>query len=821
MQRQHGAGQVSFGQFSASTLRRRRTTSAPKARASFHRPLIAMTTLPQTIDSRQPDSSRSGTGSNGYPPGYAGGYSAAPVSTLPAISAPMQLGHPGASSAGVQLSGADIMRVLRENLWLILLSLIVSAAAGYALNEYLKRDYLAYTSEGLLVVQTPEDFDPTNEFITRTPLTDEQQLDVRLQTQVANLKSDALFQAILQDAGSPLHSSTWLKEEAGNPDGTLNEDRVKELLLEKYKVIPREGSQLIRVSLSASDPVESKNILQYLVQTRIDAITDLAKEKANAEIRNINAVVQRRTDEIKEIDRRIREGESVYFGDNAQLAGVSASLTSDISRHGEQLIFAQRELRNAEQMKSSLEEAYQSGVDSPMLSATLDNNREVVMQRGMLRELDMALAIQEGQLGPKHPSIPTIRNRRDIAADQLRNLEDDIKANARTQILAQLDTQISTLRQTISELNITIADLSTKHRMMISENKEIEILLRQKETLEADLLTTRNMLDTRKAGLNADRTNEQQDLIWGDRPAMPTGPSFPQLPLTMAASLIVGVGLAMGIAFLREILDTSVKSPRDVVRAGQMEVLGVIPDEGDDPMAAVGKNPLELTIANAPHSMTAEQFRTVRSRLAHVAPLESTRSILITSPQPGDGKTTVACNLAAGMALNGRRVLLVDANFRKPRIHEVFGASNDVGLAGCLADADRFDDAIIEAKSVPNLYVLPAGPRPANATELIEGSNFTDVLDRALEQFDLVIFDSGPVLFVSETGALAPQVDGVISVVRARRSSRGLLGRLRDSLRSLNVEHLGVVLNAVQSRAGGYYNRNMKTYYAYQSKNRF
>ena len=125
----------------------------------------------------------------------------------------------------------------------------------------------------------------------------------------------------------------------------------------------------------------------------------------------------------------------------------------------------------------------------------------------------------------------------------------------------------------------------------------------------------------------------------------------------------------------------------------------------------------------------------------------------------------------------------------------------------------------MQETKLPNLYVLPAGPRPENPAELLESTAFTDVVDRALEEYDHLIFDSGPILFVSETSALAPQCDGVVSVLRARVSTHGLLERMRDQLRSLNVEHLGVVLNAVRHQAGGYYNHHIKTYYAYESAN--
>jgi capsular exopolysaccharide synthesis family protein len=282
----------------------------------------------------------------------------------------------------------------------------------------------------------------------------------------------------------------------------------------------------------------------------------------------------------------------------------------------------------------------------------------------------------------------------------------------------------------------------------------------------------------------------------------------------MAISVGAGLAIALGIAFTRELLDTSVRSPRDIARIGQLNLLGLIPHEDDDPQAAGA--PLPTVIFQAPHSMLAEQYRQVRSRLQHAASLDSTRSLMVTSPSPGDGKTTVACNIAAGLALNGRRILLVDANFRRPELHKIFGLPNDQGFSAVLNSIDNFAASVCQTQ-VPNLDILPAGPRPTNSTELIESQLLIDFIERALEEYDHVIFDSGPLPLVSETIALAPRVDGVVTVVRARGNSRGLLMRMRDELRKIKAEHLGVVLNAVRSQGGGYYGRNIKTYYAYQN----
>ena len=121
------------------------------------------------------------------------------------------------------------------------------------------------------------------------------------------------------------------------------------------------------------------------------------------------------------------------------------------------------------------------------------------------------------------------------------------------------------------------------------------------------------------------------------------------------------------------------------------------------------------------------------------------------------------------------------------------------------------------AQDRPRVAVLTSGPKPTNATELLESQLLIDFIEKALEEFDHVIFDSGPLLFVSESVALAPRVDGVVTVVRARANSRGLLQRMRDTLRQVKAEHIGVVLNAVRARGGGYYRSNIKTFYQYQN----
>jgi receptor protein-tyrosine kinase len=390
------------------------------------------------------------------------------------------------------------------------------------------------------------------------------------------------------------------------------------------------------------------------------------------------------------------------------------------------------------------------------------------------------------------------------------NLEAETRSKARNAWMDNLTGSVASATKARDEckakmesLQNDLSDLADHMISYFSTEQDLKDIQEHEKAVEDQLKT----LDyTQKQKLEG-------KIAWSQKPEVPYSPSFPKLKIILPVALAIGLLLGVGIAFLREMTDTTVRSDRDVVRV-QMQLLGMIGDESQDPQATGARLP--LVIFDAPHSMTAEQLRQVRTRLQHAASLDTTRSLLITSPSPGDGKTTIACNLAAGLALNGRRILLVDANFRRPEIHKVFALANEQGFSDVLNGAITFDDVVQETQ-VPNLAVMTSGPKPINATEMFESQLLIDFIERALEEFDHVIFDSGPMMVVSESSAMASRVDGVVTVVRARGNSRGLLTRMRDTLRAIKAEHLGVVLNGVRAQGGGYYGRNIKTFYEYQN----
>jgi succinoglycan biosynthesis transport protein ExoP len=414
-------------------------------------------------------------------------------------------------------------------------------------------------------------------------------------------------------------------------------------------------------------------------------------------------------------------------------------------------------------------------------------------------------------MGSNSPSLVALQKNQALVEQKLEKAENLARQRYQTQVVEAMrekmtmdQGEIEQMDKHITEINSQMAQLTTWMEQLLQKQSEQEAINLKLKTLNDELeqIATYNV------------RHDFAGVEWAAQPEIPETPSFPKLGVTLPIAIALGLMMALGIAFLREFLDTSIRSPRDISRVGNMNLLGMVPHEDDDPQSAGARLP--VVIFEAPHSMMAEQLRQVRTRLQHSSSLDTTRSILITSPSPGDGKSTIACNLAAGLALNGRRILLVDANFRRPELHRVFNLSNDQGFSDVLNNRELFEHAVQETQ-VPNLFILPSGPKPTNATELVESQLLVDFIERCLEEFDHVIFDSGPLLFVSETVGLAPRVDGVVTVVRARINTRGVLTRMRDTLRQVKAEHLGVVLNAVRAQGGGYYGRNIRTYYEYQN----
>jgi non-specific protein-tyrosine kinase len=279
----------------------------------------------------------------------------------------------------------------------------------------------------------------------------------------------------------------------------------------------------------------------------------------------------------------------------------------------------------------------------------------------------------------------------------------------------------------------------------------------------------------------------------------PTTPVSPRTSLNILIALVAGIGLGVGFAFLLEYLDNTVKTELDVRQRLDQNLLGPVLYKPSKKRALARRDAQEevaLVTVTQPKEPVSEAYRAIRTNLLFTSTERKLRTLVVTSAIPGEGKTSTACNLAVVMAQAGNRVVLVDADFRRPQIHKVFHKSN-VGL-GNLILGDLAEEDLVVRTQVPNLSVVCSGPTPPNPSELLGSIRMQGVMERLQQVADIVIFDTPPVGAVTDATVLASRTDGVVLVVERGRTDVHNITRAIDKLKSVRANLLGVVLNKIR-----------------------
>lgn len=299
-----------------------------------------------------------------------------------------------------------------------------------------------------------------------------------------------------------------------------------------------------------------------------------------------------------------------------------------------------------------------------------------------------------------------------------------------------------------------------------------------------------------------------------DPALVPTKPVSPSLQINVmiagTLSLMFGVGLVMLITFL----DRSVKSAEDAQQAAGVPVLGVIPMLAESELASNDDRSRDLYVHQHPTSRTAECCRSLRTNIMFSAADRALKTLVVSSANPREGKTTSVFYLGTTMAQSGQRVLLIDTDMRRPRLHSSVGVSRQKGLSNLILGEDAYDD-VIKTTEIQNLFVLPCGPLPPNPAELLMTKRFEAVLAELGRRFDRVILDSPPLGAVTDAVVLSKLADGVIIVVRASKTLREEVKRSARQIRDVDGAIYGVILNEFDiTQRGAYY----YSYYGYGEK---
>jgi len=443
------------------------------------------------------------------------------------------------------------------------------------------------------------------------------------------------------------------------------------------------------------------------------------------------------------------------------------------------------------------------------ISAVMDNLSVRTLKEAYLTERQAYIALLQ-RYGDKYPAVLEHKARMDTVRKEFQREVD--------QVIASMRSDYREVRST--EMSLAAALQKAKDEALELNKREMDYrrLKREKENIEKlySLVLTREKESSLTGRL---RMNNLRIL---DNAEVPRVPIKPRVLVNMAVGLALGLLLAIGLAFLVDSLDRSVRSQHDIDQIPNLTYLGMIPRipgsvNSRNQKRRPSKPEVDLIVHRNPKSQVAEACRSIRTNLLFVSPDRPMHRILVSSAGAREGKTTTVANLAITMAQSGSRVVVVDTDMRRPRAHKLFGISGKEGVTNILL-GDGDIDKLAQPTEVPDLYLLPCGPTPLKPAELCQSKRFKKMLDDLAERFDRVILDSPPVMAVTDAVVLSTLVDGTVLIARTSQTSRVALSEASRQITDVGGNLLGCILNDLDpdSQGYGYYSYRKYGYYRYQ-----
>ena len=587
------------------------------------------------------------------------------------------------------------------------------------------------------------------------------------------------------------------------PGQKLPREQVYETLLAKMELREVRNTNLIEIGVWSTDKQEAANVANMIALV----YTDKRKSDQSALLNNSLATLQdevdkqRRAVEAAQTDAsrvRMEEGiidsnmESLDSGDFGQQTTVRADeqqVNETKIRVAElKTMLQQIEKLTPEELTAALRSL---NIDDPTVSKVLPLYQDAFAQEAQM--------INSG-LGENHPKLKALHATKDVYFKQL---NDQILA-LRNSYATKLKVNEETLKALEGKLEGSRANFQDGHK------KAAKYLEAKNKYIAA-----RHILEGAETRLVTEKMQLQMGFVPGKiwekaEPAL--APSRPNVAAYISLAAVAGLVLGIALAFFIEYLDTSVKALEDVERLLAIPVLAVVPK-------GVGS-----LIRSGPDTPDAEAYRIMQTNMEFNKKNPTANTITLVSGGPGEGKSTTLNNLAVTCARGGYRVLIVDADLRRPSQHTFFDLDNSVGLSDILTGEKELEEVAVPT-SVANLTFVPSGKLPMDAVGILNSQRMSDFVAKVKTRYDLVFFDSPPILGVSDASILSSEVDLTIMVVQYRRFPRDMLQRVKQAIVQVGGNLLGAVLNAVDTKhdSGYQYYTQYYDYYtapAHQKKER-
>ncbi|MGB9905811.1 MAG: GumC family protein [Candidatus Saccharicenans sp.] len=648
--------------------------------------------------------------------------------------------------------------------------------------------------------------------------------DDYFQTQYKLLQSRSLAERTIE------RLKLWEKKDFSFGKNVTGEDlknpvfrqKLVDKFLDRLEVKPIRMTRLVEVAFRAHDPALASDCVNAL----FDSFVDMNIE---ARYETTEQATEFLSEQIAELKKEIsqKEQELQNYGQEKDIVILSDKETTVLDKISE----LNKALTEA-QIERVRKESYYNGIKnaSPDFIPEAMNNALIQRLREEYLKLSREYAKLQEKFQPEYPEMQRLKAELDTARELLKNETQRLIRAAYADYQAALKKEAS-LKELFEQQKEEAFRLNSNAILYNS----LKIELENKKNLLESLLKRQSETGV-SARLKGLRTSNIRIVDRADIPLRPDSPrKFRNLLLALFLGLFGGLGLALGM----EYLDDTVKSAEDVERYSGWPTLGVVPifdqdatlnghyyayrsgeDEEDKKKkrredtaeAETEVRSIELISNFAPDSTFAESYRSLRTALLLSGPLSSLKSLIITSPLPNEGKSVTISNLAVSLAQMEKKVLLVDADLRRPKQHRIFNQKNHDGLSNYLTMGLELKK-LVKPTLVPSLYFINSGPIPPNPAELLGSERMRELLDSLRATFDFILIDTPPVLSVTDSQVLGKMVDGIILVVQADRTPKEALRQTREIVDLLQLKTFGVVINALNLDNRGYYHRHYYRHY--------
>lgn len=702
----------------------------------------------------------------------------------------------------------DPVKLAKKYKWLLISAVIAGGVIGTVAHFTLLYLYPIYTAQVVWECFPQE----TQIGLLSPDQISRDEMEKFMATQASIMTSSAVIDQAIIDPDVERNAPDWRQKHVRN--GRLDQVSAARELERRLRAGVMGNTHLIRLSFWATDPQDAAAIANVAAETykrdreaRVRSEQGKRRDLLAQSIDETDKTIDRlRKDRVRlitehkvdSLDEQMNKSQEMVRAITADLVDTRKRIEAYTSQYNK--------------LKTQLESPTGIVYDDAMrMAAERDPVVQNITAEISLYEGEFAALLSRG-LGPNHLDYQAVESR-------LRGKREAYKTLYERALRREFDASMEQLRSEINALTAQGLDLMKK----LEEEERRGTELAQVRAEIEDISNEIEFQNERKAKAADELANLKALTGLGTayrismhQPAKsPNNVTFPRLYIMIPAGMVLLTGLVVGLITLIEVVDQRVKGASDLAMISRTRILGIVPHSSEDPAAPAR---VETVFRDQPSGVLAESFRQARAAIIKTLAQREHKSLLIVSGMPGSGASTVVVNLAYAMAAAEHRVLVIDANFRRPTISKTLGLQDAPGLADVLAGGQDLSSAV-QATDNQNVAVLAAGSAQHRKVERLATPAMSKLLREADQAYDIVLIDAAPAVVAGDAVALANRCDACLLVVRAMAEKRGMVARLRNELGECRAEFAGVLINAVRSAAGGYMRGNIRATHEYQNGN--